>query len=888
MLYWWTNQSLPRQFGQVKSLAVLWLMMLWAAGAVLAGDTIRVGGLDGPDFADEHTTYPVLLALSGGGARGFASIGVLKAFEEKGIRVAAVAGTSMGGIVGGLYACGYSPNDLERVIRQTDFNSLFTNEPARSTMFLTQRQERDRHLLSIRFRNFRPHIPQGLTAGQKLTSLFADLTLPASYRANGDFSRFRIPFKAVTTDVANGRMVVLSEGSMAEAMRATMAFPLAFTGLERDSMLLMDGGMVMPVPVEIVRQMCDTARFVVAINTTSPLLPKDDLRTPVDIANQVTTIMVADQLESQLQHADYVIHPLPDRFASADFDSRDSIIAAGYNAGLTAADSIIDLLKARPDTVRYRIALVRSANPQGSLDETIARQLIGKTLTRTELIAELKGIARRHQLFEIKGTLDAPESEPRPDGQADACTLALDYEPALPVSRVKFCFEGATLYHDSTLQTLMNLTDSLLLPSVLRVGLDRIVAQYRRDGHDLAEVAGVVIDAASRQVTIRINEAIIRRIDVFQNARTRDWLVRSYLPLKVGQSYSTGAAAKGVANIYGTDLFDRVSYDLRPVDSGAAMSITVEEKNYSQLRLGWHWDDEYKSEEFAELLNDNWLGMGMEYQVHGRYSERRRLIFGELKANRIFATYLTGQIRLYTGRLERSLFDTDGSGAGRRIETKWGGLARFGQQIYRLGTVTGRYRREHVAYETTEPRTKSSFELSSLSLESLVETYDRYPFPASGKRHFFELEMASKYLGGEVDYTRLHWSVEAFFPLSEVVNYHPRLVLGWSREGLPASEKFYLGGQESFAGYRTDRLSGDKLFSLTQELRFRLPFRFYTTFRYDLGEVYADTDEIKLRNLRHGFGAALSYDSPFGPIVIGYGRASSDDDRLYFSAGLAF
>ncbi|MEW6051290.1 MAG: patatin-like phospholipase family protein [Candidatus Zixiibacteriota bacterium] len=867
----------------------LLVMVLFAHGAAMGADTLRIGGVDGPDPADDRRTYPVLLALSGGGARGLASIGVLKAFEEKGIRVAAVAGTSMGGVIGGLYACGYSPDDLRRIMRQTDFNSLFTNEPARSTMFLTQRQERDRHLLSIRFRGLRPHIPQGLTAGQKLTSLLAELTLPATYRAGGDFGRFRIPFKAVTTDVASGNMVVLSQGSLAEAMRATMAFPLAFTGLDRDHQLLMDGGMVMPIPVEIVRQMCDSVPLVVAVNTTSPLLPKEELSTPVDIANQVTTIMVADQLRAQLHMADFVLQPVTDNYTSTSFAEKESIIDGGYQAGLLAADSIIVLSKAMQEGGRLVVNGITLSSRAAVDSNAIAQHFVGLRFNRQELADSLKSITRQYGLFEIRAWFDQPfQGESNSRSEARAAKLHIDAYPCLPASKVRFQFQGISSFTENELLSIMQLPDTALSPPVLRSGLMRIIDHYRRDGHDLANIKHPEVVHDSSLVRVEIDEAIIRRIVVKQNRHTRDWFVRSYLPLKAGKPYSTGAAARGIADIYGTDLFDRVGFDLQPAGDSAVMTITVDEKNYSQVRLGWHWHDEYKSEEFAELLNDNWLGMGVEYQMHGRYSDRRRELFGELKANRIFATYLTGQVRLYGTRLVRVMYDVEGNEQGMRTEKRFGGFLRFGQQIARLGTVTGRFLREQVSYVSGDPAVESHWQRTSFSLESLVETLDRWPFPESGKKHQFELEAAVKFLGGEAQYTRLHWSVEAYFPISARLNYHPRFALGWSRDGLPPSERFYVGGQRSFAGYRTDRLSGDKMILVNQELRLALPLRFYATAQYDLGEVYTITDDIKLRNLRHGLGVSLAFDSPLGPVELGYGRAENESDRLYFSAGLDF
>ena len=199
---------------QVKTrLFICWLVLVTQCVAT-APDSIVIGGMNGLDARDSVTRYSIALALSGGGARGLASIGVLRAFEENGIEVAAIAGTSIGGVVGGLYACGYTSEQLSNIVRGTDFGDLFANRPSRLSMFLTQRQERDRHLVSLRLEGLKPQIPQALTAGQQLTSILSDLTARGMYQSRGDFGQLKIPFRAVTTDIVSGRMEVLSSGSL--------------------------------------------------------------------------------------------------------------------------------------------------------------------------------------------------------------------------------------------------------------------------------------------------------------------------------------------------------------------------------------------------------------------------------------------------------------------------------------------------------------------------------------------------------------------------------------------------------------------------------------------------------------------------------------------------
>jgi NTE family protein len=857
---------------------ILALLPITAIGA----DTLFIGGLQGVDPFDTTTTHCIHLALSGGGARGLAAIGILEAFEEKGIVVTGLAGTSIGGIVGGLYACGYTGKDLAQIVRQTDFNDLFGNRPTRQSMFVTQRQERDRHLLMLRFDGFRPRIPRGLTSGQKLTSVLNSLTSRAVYRAGGDFTKLPIPFRAVTTDIVNGKMVVLASGSLADAMRATMAFPLAFTGIERGKEILMDGGMVAPVPVDIARTIGDSGAFTVAINLTSPLLAKEHLQSPLDIANQVTSIMSADKLNKQLESADFVITPDLHGFTSADFDAKDTLIACGYRTGLRAADSIISVLTHRAETDRHKITSVSCPGVDSVLSFAL-RRLNGKEMTTPELRGRLRSIARDFDLFSLTAVIS-----PIADSSGRGIAIEIQAVRPLPLAGTHIEFIGVSRYRTDSLRNLMAFTDSVISLPLLQRGLDRIVNLYHTDGFDLADVTDVSLDPTLRTIRITIDEAIVSRIDVSNNQRTRDWLVRSYVPLRLGEPYRTEKADVATSNLYGTDLFDRVGITPQRDHDSAVAAVTVDERPSSQVRLGWHWDDEYQSEQFAELLNDNVMGIGLEYLAHVQFAYRRQLYFGEMKVNRIFKSYVTSQWRFFHERLDRPLFDQGDTSVSSRHETKTGGLIRVGQQIARLGNLSGSLTVEQVRWRDNRLSTTSKLNLTLLSFESLVETFDRWPYPASGKKHFLELQFSGRLLGGQAEYTRFYTSLEAYFPIGKLLNYHPRLSLGLSRNDLPPTEQFFMGGQQSFGGYRTYQRSGDKIFLLNQELRVRLPFDFYVIGRYDAGETYAQLDQVKLRNLHHGFIATLAYDSFIGPVEFSYGFKDRHTDRFYFSAGLAF
>jgi len=876
---------------QVKTLVTsLVLILLCGPLSADSGLRIDVGGMNGLNPCDPPERIQIGLALSGGGARGLSYVGLIRAFEEKGIEIAAVAGTSIGGIVGGLYACGYTTDELTEIVKTVDIGMMVSNRPQRRSMFLTQRQERERYLLSVRFDGWRPEVPRALTGGQEITSLLTRLTLKANYLAGHDFTRFPIPFTTVATDVISGQLVVFSRGSLADAVRSSMAFPLALTGVDIGDRLLMDGGMLVPVPVEIVRSMVDSGTTVVAVDATSPLGGKDDLLTPFDIAGQVTTIMTADKREYQLGLADLVLTPVGPGFTSTDFDQADSLISLGYEAGLAAADSIIALASAHSNPVVYRVCELRIVCPDSALASRFRGAGLEKAFTRSQLAEDLKTLVRTEPVFRI--TAEVLEGCPvgsDADSSAElGHVLKLQIWPQPKVREMTLRIEGNTLYDDLTLAEQCDFPDSLLAPSDIRRALDRIINLYRTDDYDMVEVRNVSVDLESGEITVRIDEVKVGRIDVADNVRTRDWLVRSYFPIRRGRPFSVEKAIRGMSDLYGTELFERVTLDLEPQDSVAIVTIGVKEKKYSQVRLGWHWHDEYQSEQFIELLDDNVNGIGLEFLTHLQYGPDHQLYYTGLRLDRIFFTYLTARLQMSYDLLERNLFSTDGEVNGYRDENRWGGAFYLGQQIARLGQVRAGLRIEEI--ETIDHREETSrrFGLRTLHFESEIESFDRFPFPTSGGKHRFDLRFAVKVLGGEVEYSRFSTSLEAYYPLGPYLNYHPRVSIGLSRRGLPPSEKFYLGGLDSFSGYRTNELSGEKMFLLNQELRLKLPFRFYLSGRFDYGGIYASAEDIKPSKFRRGFGVVLSFDSPIGPFHLGYGAGDAPKERVYFSAGFSF
>ncbi|QXH58024.1 patatin-like phospholipase family protein [Pseudomonas maumuensis] len=284
--------------------------------------------------AAETARPKIGLVLSGGAARGLAHIGVLKALEEQGVRIDAIAGTSMGAVVGGLYASGYSIAELEKLATTLDWQQALSDAPPRKDVPFRRKQD-DRDFLVKQKLSFRDDgslgLPLGVIQGQNLALLLeSKLAHTADIR---DFDKLPIPFRAVATDITSGEKVIFRRGHLPQVIRASMSIPAVFAPVELDGRLLVDGGMTDNIPVDVVREMGVDLAIVVDIGT--PLRNRKQLATVVDVLNQSITLMTRRNSEEQLaslRREDILVQPPLSAFGVTDFGRAQDMIDAGYRA----------------------------------------------------------------------------------------------------------------------------------------------------------------------------------------------------------------------------------------------------------------------------------------------------------------------------------------------------------------------------------------------------------------------------------------------------------------------------------------------------------------------------------------------------------------------------
>lgn len=297
--------------------------------------------------ADTLSSHRFALVLSGGGSRGLAQIGVLKALDEAHLRPDLIVGTSMGAIIGSLYSAGYAPDSILAITKSIDWNNIFTNSAKRNRLFVSQKSEPVDYFFEIRLTDkLEPIPPNSISYGQSFFDLLGPLLTPIQYRAGADFDRLPIPLRIVTTDLLSGERVVIRRGNIALAVRASCGIPLAFSPVKIDGKMLMDGGLASNIPVETASE--EGPSIILAIDVTSPLWKQANLDNPVRLMDQVVGIGEKHQKESERHKADVLVVPDLDGFLNTDFSHIDTIVARGYESMRLSLDTLAGLLVSEP------------------------------------------------------------------------------------------------------------------------------------------------------------------------------------------------------------------------------------------------------------------------------------------------------------------------------------------------------------------------------------------------------------------------------------------------------------------------------------------------------------------------------------------------------------
>ncbi len=897
------------------------------------GDTVLVCDVPTEAIAARpfsHTSFPAFkrprlgLVFSGGGARGIAQVGVLRALVEAGITPDFIVGTSIGSIVGGLFAAGYTPERLDSTVRSIDWDDLFrfSNQGERANMLVDQKPVSDRAIFTLRFDGLRPMLPVSVSNGQRLTNMLNELTLQALYHAQ-DFDSLRIPFRAVATDLYSGRRVVLDHGNLAEALRASSTIPVLFAPVLRDSCALIDGGLHANIPVDVAREAgCD---IVYAVNTSSPSRTREQITNPIETLDQILNILMERSNLPQLADADIVITPDLGTILASDFSQIDTLLAIGYEAGRRALPRLrahydsacmarfsaqTAVLEAGSTLAHHPAAHFTPATVRCSFPVSVDDDLWMRTpRTHDEVLARAHALIAtdRHAALRIL----------RVGGDGPTGTWLLD---AVARDRIiTITTDGNRAIGDAQFSPLFRrwIGQPASAASLRALG-EGVLHTYRNAGYSLARVRDIDYRAADGSLVIRITEGIVSEVRLEGNTRTNEVVVLREFPLQSGSIFRIENARRGLANITALNLFHQVSFDVIEGDPAATIRIRVEERPSQVMQGMIRIDDERNAQFGAELRDANFFGTGTVLNLSFYGGVKNRSYALEYSTSSLFYTPLNFRLAGYYDLFDYNAFaDTppaiantparDVIGTYRRIV--YGGSATAGMYVRKFGDLHATLRAEEHELRTLTQEPSRPLGISeqhriiSLGFGTTIDTQNKFPYPTRGMYFTATYLVAQSGLGSDLSFTRFNAEYHVYVATAdEIWSLRPRMRFGYGDRTMPRSEEFRLGGQHSFLGMRENEYTGRQLFAAEMELRYLLPIKLlvdtYASVHYGIGRTWENPEQIKFSALRHGYGMSLGFDTPVGPADFSIGqtlefirgssgvRTRSGPINFYFSIGI--
>ena len=671
-----------------------------------------------------------------------------------------------------------------------------------------------------------------------------------------------------------------------------MAMPLLFSPVIRDSMWLVDGVLLSNVPVDAAYDA--GVDKILAVDISSPLRAKDNIIAPWEIIDQATTIMSNLSKNLQSRKADILISPPLNSLKEPDIENTDTLIAIGYNITKKSIPAIRALLK--PNYRTWYADCVKNFDLY--CNEDIPDYLSQNQNLNKKRIPDCNFLNSDLDLLINSGIYKKVAIAVDTVGSIPEIYLTLK-----KYGKVKDIeIYGNRVINDSLIIRALNLkTGKRLNISVLNRGLERVISVYRDMGLSLMKFTSINWNEHSGTLKLVIDEGKIDEIYVMGNHRTLDYVILRDFRKYQDELFNWRAIQKSVKNVYATQLFDRVNVELYNGQGKNSVGIKVKEKSPWVFRLGGKVDNDRKSQVYLEFGAENILGTGVKAHLSGRIGTKDNYIGLKLRDDRIYITYLTFALNLYTSS-QINPFVRNNNELGEYIEKRKGVMMQGGFQLGRLGQIIAELKLERILDDVYEGdfNLYENIELRTFAIRSITDRRDRVDFPTEGiYNHWYWQSGSQLLLNSGESFTKAQFDFKWF--LTMVTNHSTmlRALIGIGDKSLPFSEQFRLGGMQNFYGFKEHEYFGRQLFLLSFGYRYKFPVdlnkrslvfkNIYFSTRYDFGGIWSQPNlSFSSNDFISGFGANLGWDTLFGPLFIGWGKTSEGTESFYISLGLDF
>jgi NTE family protein len=896
------------------------LLFFYTFNTVVASDTIpfckqKHYEIKLPEY--KELKPKIALALSGGGARAFAQIGVLEKLQESKIDYDYIIGTSMGAVIGGLVASGYTPFEIDSIVNNTKWDEIFAISDLvdRNEYFLDQKMINDRSLIAMRFKNFRFVMPEAFSFGAKVNMYLQNILTNGIYHDFTDFNNLKYPFRAVATDVIKGDTVSLKSGNIVTAVRASSTIPLRFTPIRIDSLVLVDGGLMANIPTREALEF--KPDIIIAINSTSPLLPSEDLDKPWNLADQIVTTMMLNFLTVQKSKADYMVAPNIGQHLNTDFTGIDNLIQKGREAYADIGDS----LKYR--CFHYSDSLFK-ANYLNTLKHENSKYSVSchgfEYYDSLSLCNYVNAFLKNGTTEIVNPFIDLLTRDNTPkitiytDTDSNLTNILISAEDNHKIRSIDLKLSGP-VSKDSLETFIRQKYNNLNFSDNQKIKINEDILRYLRDkGFPLSFISHSEYISESQSFQASIDLGMITNIKFVGNDYTKAWLIRRELTFAKEDYINAQQVSQSWENIVNTGLFSDVEI-LMCKNSVSGIDIIVKVKEYANqtASLGLRFDNEKKLQGGLDLIYDNLFNFGTRFFSRSIVSDKKLLFQLGLEQPRFINSLLTFQVQTYYKKEINNIFEIKESSdqstfkyinTGEHYSEGYGFIGSAGTQVEKNGRISFdfRFEKERDFEKFTE---KSKFKtLNTLRFVSIFDSENKRDFPTSGKVIQLSLETSLIPMGTDNDnisFSKALFNYTAHYS-SSIHTFTNSFTFGFADATLPYPEFFKLGGEDSFLGMRENEKMGRQIVHGHLDYRFKSPqsiiFDTYFTFAYDIGAVWQGPEQIKFKDLTHGIGAILSLDTPVGPARLSIGKCFIFKDNTsfiswgavvgYFSIGMRF
>lgn len=835
----------------------------------------------------------VALVLSGGGARGLAQIGVINELEKNGIRIDMVVGTSIGALIGGLFSSGYKMDELRKILKKLNWDKALslTNKYQRTSLYPGQRKVQDRSLLVLPLDGIKPVIlPSSFSNGLYLSEKINSYVLNSRYHPKNDFSELKFPFSAVATNLDNGERVILSKGNLSESIKASLTFPLLYTPIKIDRKNLVDGGLSANIPNDIARNL--GADLTIVVNSTSNLKSNDELDNPLNTADQILSIAMSRLNDLQLKESDIIITPDIKNYSSLDYTNVDYLIKKGEEK----ASEYISLIKQKID----------------SLDESVS-EYHNNFITNPELKINSKnyGFEYTDNLYDTLKLLTDKNFEKYASIEKNLIMLYKTgkYRNVYTVvsrkglyAEINYVLEEFPVLKELTVRNQIPLLDSMIsefrrsyLNQSIEPGkcyefYDNLLGKLRNNSYSLIDIEKFYFNFADSTLEIEFTKGNVKDINLKGNKITNEDIIIRELAVNNESVIRKKDVDESIKNVMSTNLFQQVSFNFRYGNDKyfPDLDINLIEKNSRALRFSLKLDNERRLQLLFDLRDENVFGTGIETGILAAGGTLNQIYQFDIQSDQFFRLPLTFNFNLYykfrdiyryiqtidSAKNEYNVFQV-----GQYSNVKYGMNFLLGTQLERIGTVYGQifYENQQIDNISNSQNLTEDLRVIKLKFGGIIDTQDKVPFPTLGAYANIYYETATNTLPGVLSYTKFFMNYDFYFPTFESQTFRPRFIFGFGDKTTPLTEQFTLGGEDSFFGMVDDEFKGRQILELSFEYRYMLPYKLffdtYLSLRYDLGNIWENTEDIRFKDLRHGIGVTAAFDTPIGEASFSSGKS---------------